>query len=99
MRRTDELTKYFAMVNAFDFLDASTNELMMWLNDDNKQEIDLSIFGKPAKARLYVKENERCAVILFDQFHAFDREIEVMEDTMGLAKRIIAYLKNPEDQF
>lgn len=99
MRKSDELTNYYGLINSLDRADAVNNEVMIWVNDTGKYEVDLTVFGKSAKARLYVEENEKCGLILFDNLQQYDTEIPVEGDLDVLAKRVIAYLKNPEDQF
>jgi len=104
MRMSPELNHFHKIINAVDVLDASKNEVMIWVTDEGKFEVDFSIFKKSPKARMYVEENVKCGIILFDQLQQHDGEIFIPEDAeeddyIEIAKKLISYLHLPRDQF
>ena len=104
MQSTIQLHNFYKIINAIDILDAVKNEVVVWLTDEGKFEVDFSIIGKAPKARMYVEENVRCGIILFDELHQHDFEIVVPEDAEDddyteIAKKMISYLHLPRDQF
>lgn len=103
MRCSMELTRFNKFINAVDVLDSRKNEVMVWITEDGKFEVDFSIVGKPAKARMYVEENVECGIILFDELQQYDGKFivncENPEEYTKLAERMISYLHLPRDQF
>lgn len=106
MQLTEELNHFYKIINAVDILDATKNEIMVWITGNGKFEVDFSIVGKSPKARMrvsddYAANNVKCSITLFDELHQTDGEIILTEgaDYTAVAKKLIAYLHNPRDQF
>jgi len=101
MRSSDELKHFWKFVNAVDVLDAAKNEVMVWVADEGKFEVDFHVIGKGARARMRLNENDKCAVTLFDALQQDDGQIvidcEDDEAYIKQAQRVIAYLNNPHD--
>lgn len=103
MRSSDELKHFWKFVNAVDVLDAAKNEVMVWIADEGEFEVDFSIFGKKAKARLGVEEADECTLCVYDENGNYDKTVVVdcdsPEEYTKLAERMIAYLHNSEGDF
>ena len=99
MRSSMELRHFHKFINAVDVLDSRNNEVMVWITDEGKFEVDFSIFGKPAKARMYTTDNVECGIILFDELQQYDGQYTIKcvspEDYTKLAEKVINYLHNP----
>lgn len=103
MRCSVEFNHFNKFINAVDVLDASNNEVMLWITDDGKFEVDFSIIGKPAKARMYVEEQVECGILLFDEFAQYRGKViltcDTPEEYSKLAERMVSYIREPRDQF
>ena len=103
MRSSEKLKHFYKFINAVDMLDSIKNEVIIWVTDEDQFGVDFNIFGKPAKARLFVDAGDECAITLFDELNQYDGKLVINCDTAEeyteVAVRMVSYLHNPRDQF
>jgi len=104
MRSSEEFKHFHRFIHAVDVLDAIKNEVMVWVDDDSKFQVDFSVFGKPTKARMLLKEHDECHVDLYDELGQIDGRLvlsicDTAEDYTKLAQRMVNYLHRPHDTF
>ncbi|ABY63209.1 hypothetical protein ST201phi2-1p384 [Pseudomonas phage 201phi2-1] len=103
MRSSDEFKHFHRLIHAVDVLDAIKNEVMVWVDEHGRFQVDFSILGKPARARMRLEECDECSIDLYDELGQIDGKLivdcDTAEEYTKLAERMISYLHLPRDTF